>query len=77
MSRNEEDRPVHVDFNVSTGVQTETPITDAEWDEMERREAEAIAAESASEKEGVDLQAAAQSHPDPVVQALAKKAGLL
>jgi hypothetical protein len=77
MTRNEEDRPVHLDHNVTTGATTYTPITDTEWDEMEQRERDAIAANLAAEQEAALLAAAAQAHPDPLVQALAKKAGLL
>lgn len=75
--RSEEDRPVHLDHNVTTGATTVTPITDAEWDAMEQREAEAIAATAAAEQELAELKAAAAAHTDPLVQALAKKAGLL
>ena len=75
--RSEEDRPVHLDHNVTTGATTMTPITDAEWDAMEQRERDAIAENAAAEQEAVELRAAAAAHTDPLVQALAKKAGLL
>lgn len=77
MARNEADRPVHLEHNVSTGATTVVPITDQEWDEMERREAEALAEAAEAEKQATELRAAAESHSDPLVQALAKKAGLL
>ncbi len=77
MARDETDRPVHLEHNLTTGATTYTPISDAEWDEMEQREAEAVAAAAEAEKEAAEIRAAAEAHPDPLVQALAKKAGLL
>lgn len=77
MARSEEDRPVHLDHNVATGATTMTPITDEEWDAMEQREADALADAAAAEQQAAELRAAAESHPDALVQALARKAGLL
>lgn len=72
-----EERPVHLEVNLETGAVTHTPITDQEWDEMRQREQDAIAASAAAEQETADLRVAAAAHPDPLVQALARKAGIL
>jgi hypothetical protein len=77
MAETEQERPVHVDINVSTGAVTHTAVTDEEWDELRRREQEAVAAEAQQAADDDALRAAVAAHPDPVVQALAKKAGLL
>lgn len=72
----EEDRPVHVEINVSTGAITHTPITDEEWDAMRLAEAEAVRAEEQSAESDRVLREAVAVHPDPVVQALAQRVGL-
>lgn len=75
-TRDEEDRPVHVDYNVGTGVSTVTAVTDAEWDEIEARAEWARAEQSEREEQDQRLRQQVAAHPDPVVQALARRAGL-
>lgn len=77
MAETVEERPVHSEFNVATGEETHTPITDQEWADMRQREQDAIAAEKVRVAEEEALRTAVAAHPDPVVQALAKRAGLL
>ena len=74
--RNEDDRPVHVVHDLSTGATTVTAISDAEWDEIDQRTAQAVAAEQQRLAEEQQLREAVDAHPDPVVQALARRAGL-
>lgn len=73
----DEERPVHTEVNVTTGETTHTPISDEEWADLKQREADAIAAAEKQEQEDQALRAAVAAHPDPVVQALAKRAGLI
>lgn len=73
----DEERPVHTEVNVETGETTHTPITDEEWADLKQREAAAIAATKQQEQEDQALREAVAAHPDPVVQALAKRAGLV
>jgi len=77
MVRNEDDRPVHLDVNLDTGAVTHTPVTDAEWLEIEARGAAAVAEEMARHRQDEQLRQAVADHPDPVVQALAKRAGVV
>jgi len=77
MARNEEDRPVHLVIDVSKNTSTEVPVTDEEWDELERAGQENLAAQQAAAADDDALRAAVQGHPDPVVQALARRAGLV
>lgn len=77
MKRNEDDRPVHVEINVSTGVVSHTPVTDQEWDEIEARGAALVEAEQRQQAEDEALRQAVAEHPDPVVQALARRAGVV
>jgi len=73
----EQDRPVHHEFNCATGATTVTELTDGELEGMRRRdqaEAQRKADEEAREQV---LRDAVAAHPDPVVQALAKRAGLV
>lgn len=72
-----EDRPVHLEINCATGAVTHTVLTDSEMIEYHRTlnnhldQADRKAAEDASLAEAVS------AHPDPVVQALARRAGIL
>jgi len=75
--RNEDDRPVHLDVNLDTGAVTHVPVTDAEWLEIEARGAAAVAEETARQRQDEQLRQAVADHPDPVVQALAKRAGVV
>ena len=77
MERNEDDRPAHVDINVSTGAMTHIPVTDAEWDEIDARSAASASEELARQAQDQALSQAIADHPDPVVQALAKRAGVV
>jgi len=74
--RDEADRPVHRDYNVSTGVVTNTPVTDEEWDEMERRDAAELKRRQTQALADEQLRAVVAAHPDPVVQELARRSGL-
>lgn len=76
MDRNEEDRPVHRVVHVPTGAVTDTPVTDAEWDEIEARAAAAAKAEKQLLAADAALREAVAAHPDPIVQALAARVGL-
>lgn len=73
----DEDRPVHVEFNIERGENAYTPVTDEEWQAMKDRETTAIADEKRRADEDEQLRQAVQSHPDPVVQTLAKRAGII
>lgn len=72
----QDERPVHVDIHVPTGAVTHTPITDEEWDAMRAATEQAWAAERREFDKTAELRAAVAAHPDPVVQALAARAGL-
>ena len=72
----EEDRPAHLEINVATGAQTWTPVTDAEWDEIRQRELDAATEDARRAREATELAQAAAEHPDPLVRALADRAGL-
>jgi len=74
--RSEEDRPVHLVIDVSKGTRTEIPITDREWDEIEQRGRNQMDREAAEAAEAAATAAAVAAHPDPLVQLLARKAGL-
>lgn len=76
MARNEEQRPVHRNVDVLTGEVTETPISDEDWDAMDSREAADAERRAAQQAEDEALRAAVAAHADPVVQALARRAGL-
>lgn len=78
-----EERPVHVvvdcrgSLKESDWAITETPLTDAEWAEHKQRSAEHAAGLEAAAAERAQLAALAAAHPDPLVQALARLAGVL
>lgn len=76
MDRDENDRPVHRTVHVPTGSVTDEAVTDQEWDEIEARTAQAEQAEQTRLAQDAVLQQAVDAHPDPVVQALARRAGL-
>jgi len=75
--RDEGQRPVHLTVDVGQGVVMEMSATDAEWDEIDARTAAAAAAQTARQAEDEQLRAAAAAHPDPIVQVLAKRVGIL
>lgn len=77
MSRNEDDRPVHVVHDVSNGATTVTAITDEEWDEIDARTAANEEAERQRLAQDEQLRQQVAAHPDPVVQALARRAGVV
>lgn len=72
----EQDRPVHVEINCTTGAVTHTPVTDMEWQEMQDAEQQALDDHAERQQQDQELRAAVQGHSDPVVQALAKRLGL-
>jgi hypothetical protein len=78
MAETIEQRPVHVvvDCSGPEWVITETPLTDGEWAEHKRISAEHEAATTAAAANRVDLATQVAAHPDPLVQLLARKAGL-
>jgi hypothetical protein len=72
-----EERPVHTVVDCSTGETTHTPLTDGQWSEHRRRAAEHAAAQKAQAAADAELAQTAAAHPDPLVQALARRAGIL
>lgn len=72
----DEERPVHLIIDVSTGAETYVPVTDAEWDQMRQRQADAATEEARKATEAASLAQQAAEHPDPLVRALADRAGL-
>lgn len=72
----QDERPVHHAYDCSTGETTVTPFTDGEWAEHRKTAATEAASMAALQAEDEALRTAVAAHPDPVVQALAKRAGL-
>lgn len=72
----EQDRPVHLEIDCTTGAVTHTPLTDLEWQEMQDREQQAVDDYTERQRQDLELRTAIQAHPDPVVQELAKRLGL-
>lgn len=85
----EQDRPVHLEINlggvtvtdgriaVGAVTRTETPLTDLEMADQRDRDARYHAAVAADKEQQEAEREAARNHPDPLVRALAKRAGLL
>ena len=72
-----EERPVHSELNLTTGEEIHTPVTDEEWADMKAREAQALLDEAEKAKEDAALREAVAAHPDPIVQELARRLGLM
>jgi len=53
----EQDRPIMCMFDVATGLQTERPFTDEEWDNHKADMAESVILQAAHEKEQAQLEA--------------------
>lgn len=70
-------RPMHVEYDCSAGTGKATHVSDEEWGEIKKREEEIAAAAVNRAKEDEELRQAVENHPDPVVQALAKKARII
>jgi hypothetical protein len=78
----EEERPVHLVVSCDPILDEEArvqtiPVTDSEWAEMK---AAAVLRDEDRAKEAAEeevLRLAVQNHPDPVVQALGKKLGIV
>lgn len=75
--RDESQRPVQRVVDRVAGTVVDTPVTDAEWDELDAHVASAAAAAESQAAADASLRAAVAAHPDPVVQALAQRAGLV
>lgn len=71
----EDERPVHVVHDVSTGATTSVPLTDEEWAVQQARDAAAGTGRGVA-PEDAELRAVIAADPSPAVQALAKKLGL-
>jgi len=74
----EEQRPVHVSFDCSTGERVDTPLTDEEWEEHKARES---AAEEEHLRRTRDREAAlavvqTKAAQDPAFAALATLTGV-
>lgn len=79
---NQDERPVHLVLDCGPGkTVTATPLTDEAWAVHRQAEAEGDArARAAAEQAAADRQrvaALASAHPDPLVQELARRAGVL
>lgn len=66
----------HVTVDCRSGEVTYTPLTQQELEEQKAAIAAAEAEQQAAQAEAEQLRAAVAAHPDPVVQALVKRAGL-
>jgi hypothetical protein len=71
-----EERPVHAEYNCTTGEYGEVPLSDEEWDAHKQRMADAAAQLVEQQEEEERIRGLVENHPDPLVQILAKKAGL-
>jgi hypothetical protein len=67
----------HVVIDCATGEASYTPLTPQELADLEQRNQDHVAQVAAEKAEADGLKAAAEAHPDPLVQALARKAGIL
>lgn len=74
----EEQRPEHLVIDCSRSVEpVRIPLSDAEW---EQQKADVRAAQeeiAAREQREADLRETVQNHSDPVVQELARRAGII
>lgn len=80
----EEERPKHYVYDHETGEEVATPVSDEEWDEIKRKQVEAdaewAAARAKEEADAAQAEADRQTllnHPDPAIQALARRAGIV
>ena len=74
----DEQRPVEVVYDAATHTRTDTPLTDAQWDEHRQREAEAEqenAARLVREQADHDL-IRQEAQTSPAFAALARKMGV-
>lgn len=72
----DETAPHHVVFDCATGATTHTVLIEKELNDMRARQAEHDQRRADEAAEEQALRDAVAAHPDPVVQALAKRAGL-
>lgn len=72
----EEERPKHYVYDYELDKEIVTPVSDDEWAEIKRLEAEEIAQRKTAEAEERQLLDDIINHPDPVVQALARRVGM-
>jgi hypothetical protein len=73
----DEERPVRLVVDCSTGESQYVPMDDSEWAARTREVRQAEADRTAREQRDAELLEAVQAHPDPVVQELARRAGLV
>lgn len=73
----EEEKPVHASYDISSGEYTEVEVSDEEHQAMKDREAANTVERLQREQEDAELRAAVENHTDPVVKALARRAGLI
>jgi hypothetical protein len=72
----EEERPKHYIYDCELGEEVAVPVSDEEWADIKRREAEETAQRQADAVKERELLDAIINHPDPVVQALARRVGM-
>jgi hypothetical protein len=72
-----EERPVHTVVNCETFEVTHTPMTDQEWELHKAQSAKHDQDLARQQQDDRDFQAAVAVHPDPLVQEIAKRVGLL
>lgn len=72
-----DERPAHYHYNAETGENERIEVSDEEWEKIKRGEEENDARIKAEQEQEEALREAVKNHPDPVVQALAKKAGIV
>lgn len=73
----EEERPVHVVVDCSTGESTETPVSDEEWAAIKQGEVDNTAAQEAQQKADEELKNQVLQRNDPLLTALAQRTGIL
>lgn len=76
MTQDQDERPVHVNIDCTTGAVTHTALTDQEIADMKLRDDAAATEYDRRMADEQQLRDSVADHPDPVVQALAKRAGL-
>lgn len=76
-ARDERLRPVHRDINLTTLEVTDTPVTDEEWDAIEARRIDVQTQRERKQREDEEFVRSVREHPDPVVQEIARRYGLL
>jgi len=77
MADEQNDRPTHIEIDCSTGAVTHTVLADQEIEDMRQAQVRADREHRARVDADAELARAAADHPDPLVKALAQRAGLL